>query len=144
MAKRDQLIDELLKEYQTADDFFGREGLLKQLTKSLVERILQAELTSHLGYEKHAPAGRGSGNSRNGTHRKTLQGDQGKLPLDIPRDRNGDYEPQLIPNGQSRIPGFDDKLISLYARWMTTREIQAHLEEIYGTEVSPALISKLK
>ena len=113
------------------------------MTKDLVERILQAELTSQLGYEKHAVAGRGSGNSRNGTRRKTLKGDQGELPLDIPRDRNGDYEPQLIPNGQSRIPGFDEKIISLYARGMTTREIQAHLEEIYSVDVSPALISNI-
>ena len=143
MAKRDQLIDELLKEYQTADDLFSQEGLLKQLTKDLAERILQAELTAHLGYEKHASAGRDSGNSRNGTRRKTLKGDQGGLPLEIPRDRNGEYEPQLIPNGQSRIPGFDEKIISLYAQGMTTREIQAHLEEIYRVEVSPTLISNI-
>ncbi len=143
MANRDQLIDALLKDYQTSDDFFGKDGLLKQLTKDLAERILQAELTAHLSYEKNAAAGRGSGNSRNGTRRKTLKGDQGELPLDIPRDRNGEYEPQLIPNGQTRIPGFDDKIISLYARGMTTREIQAHLEEIYSVEVSPALISNI-
>ena len=143
MATRDQLLDELLKEYQSSDDLFSQDGLLKQLIKDLAERILQAELTSHLGYEKHASAGRGSGNSRNGTRRKTLKGDQGELPLDIPRDRNGDYEPQLIPNGQSRIPGFDEKIISLYARGLTTREIQAHLEEIYGVDVSPTLISNI-
>ena len=143
MATRDKLIDELLKEYQTSEDFFGKDGLLKQLTKDLVERILQAEMTDHLGYEKHASDGRGSGNSRNGTRRKTLKGDQGVLPLEVPRDRNGDFEPQLIPNGQSRIPGFDDKIISLYARGMTAREIQGHLEELYGVEVSPALISTI-
>lgn len=129
MATRDKLIDELLKEYPTSEDFFGKEGLLKQLTKDLVERILQAEMTDHLGYEKHAPEGKGSGNSRNGTRRKKLKGDQGQLSLEMPRDRNGDFEPQLIPNGQSRIPGFDDKIISLYARGLTTREIQGHLEE---------------
>ena len=143
MATRDQLIDELLKEYQTSEDFFGKDGLLKQLTKDLVERILQAEMTDHLGYEKHVSDGRGSGNSRNGSRRKTLKGDQGVLPLEVPRDRNGDFEPQLIPNGQSRIPGFDDKIISLYARGMTTREIQGHLEELYGVEVSPTLISNI-
>ena len=143
MATRDQLIDELLKEYQASDDLFSQDGLLKQLIKDLAERILQAEMAAHLGYERHASTGRGSGNSRNGTRRKTLKGDQGELPLDIPRDRNGEYEPQLIPNGQSRIPGFDDKIISLYARGMTTREIQAHLEEIYSVDVSPTLISNI-
>jgi putative transposase len=143
MATRHKLIDEFLKEYQTSDDFFGKDGLLKKLIKDLVGRILQAELTDYLGYEKHASAGRGSGNSRNGTRRKTLKGDQGELPLEIPRDRNGDYEPQLIPNGQSRIPGFDEKIVSLYARGMTTREIQGHLEELYGVGVSPALISNI-
>lgn len=143
MATKAQLIDELLKEYQTSDDFFGKEGLLKQLTKDLVERILQEELTNHLGYEKHDAAGRGSGNSRNGTRRKTVKGDQGELPLDIPRDRRGDFEPQLIPNGQNRLPGFDDKIISLYARGLTNREIQSHLEELYGVDVSPALISNI-
>ena len=140
---RDQLIDALLKEYNTSEDFFGKEGLLKQLTKDLVERILQAEMSDHLGYEKYAADGRGSGNSRNGTRRTTLKGDQGKIPIDIPRDRNGDFEPQLIPNGQSRIPGFDDKIISLYARGMTAREIQGHLEELYGVDVSPTLISNI-
>ena len=143
MATRDKLIDELLKEYQTSEDFFGKEGLLKLLTKDLVERILQAEMADHLGYEKHAHEGRGSGNSRNGTRRKILKGDQGEMPLEVPRDRNGDFEPQLIPNGQSRIPGFDEKIISLYARGMTTREIQGHLEELYGVEVSPTLISNI-
>jgi len=143
MATRDQLIDELLNEYQTSEDFFGKEGLLKQLTKDLVERILQAELTHHLGYEKHSADGKGSGNSRNGTRRKTLKGDQGELALEIPRDRNSDYQPQLVPNGHSRIPGFDNKIISLYARGMTTREIQAHLEGIYSVEISPALISNI-
>ena len=125
------------------EDFFGKDGLLKQLTKDLVERILQAEMTDHLGYEKYASDGRGSGNSRNGTRRKTLKGDQGVLPLEVPRDRNGDFEPQLIPNGQSRIPGFDDKIISLYARGLTTRELQGHLEELYGVDVSPTLISNI-
>ena len=100
-------------------------------------------MADHLGYEKHAHEGRGSGNSRNGTRRKILKGDQGEMPLEVPRDRNGDFEPQLIPNGQSRIPGFDEKIISLYARGMTTREIQGHLEELYGVEVSPTLISNI-
>jgi len=140
---RDQLIDALLNEYKTSEDLFGKDGLLKQLTQDLVERILQAEMTDHLGYEKHAAEGKGSGNSRNGIRRKTLKGDQGKIPIEIPRDRNGDFEPQLIPNGQSRIPGFDDKIISLYARGMTAREIQAHLEELYGVDVSPTLISNI-
>ena len=143
MATREKLLDELLKDYKTPEDLFGKDGLFKQLTKDLVERILEAELSDHLGYEKYASDGRGSGNSRNGSRHKTLKGDQGLIPVQVPRDRNGEFEPQLISNGQSRIPGFDDKVVSLYARGMTVREIQGHLEELYGVDVSPALISNI-
>jgi transposase-like protein len=115
--------------------------LLKQLTKSLLERALEAEMTDHLGYEKHSPDGHHSGNSRNGHSKKKLITDSGKLPLNVPRDRKGKFEPQIIAKRQSRLDGFDDKIISLYARGMTTREIQGHLEEIYGIDVSPTLIS---
>ena len=110
--------------------------------ETILAAIVGGFLAAGTGW-RHASAGHGSGNSRNGTRRKTVKGDQGELPLDIPRDRRGDYEPQLIPNGQSRIPGFDDKIISLYARGMATREIQAHLEELYGVGISPALISNI-
>jgi putative transposase len=136
-----KLIDNLLKDYQTPEEILGDNGLLKQLTKAVLERAMQAELTEHLGYERHDSAGDNSGNSRNGKSRKTLKGDFGHLPLEVPRDRNSTFEPQIVPKGQTRFSGFDDKILSLYARGMTTREIQSHLEEIYQVEVSPALIS---
>jgi putative transposase len=138
-----KLIDNLLKDYKTPEDILGDNGLLKQLTKAVLERAMQAELTEHLGYEPHDAAGDNSGNSRNGKSRKTLKGDFGNLPLEVPRDRNSTFDPKIVPKGQTRFDGFDDKILSLYARGMTTREIQAHLEEIYQVEVSPALISSV-
>jgi putative transposase len=138
-----KLIDKLLADYKKAEDIIGEHGLLKQLTKALLERAMQAEMTEHLGYEKHDPAGHNSGNSRNGATTKTLKGDFGEVPLETPRDRNGSYEPKIIGKGQTRFSGFDDKIISMYARGMSTREIQGHLEEIYQVEVSPTLISNV-
>ena len=136
-----ELIDSLLSDYKKPEDLIGEHGLLKQLTKILVERALEAEMAEHLGHAKHAPIANPDGNARNGKSRKTLKGDFGELPIEIPRDRHGAFEPQLIPKHQTRWTGFDDKILSLYARGMTVREIQGHLEEMYGTEVSPALIS---
>jgi putative transposase len=138
-----KLIDNLLKDYKTPEEILGDNGLLKQLTKAVLERAMQAELTQHLGYEKHDAAGDNSGNSRNGKSQKTLKGEFGNLPIDVPRDRDASFEPQIVPKGQTRFDGFDDKILSLYARGMTTREIQGHLEEIYQVEVSPALISSV-
>lgn len=138
-----KLIDDLLKDYKTPEEILGDNGLLKQFTKAVLERALQAEMTEHLGYEKHEAAGDNSGNSRNGRSKKTLKGDFGQLPLDGPRDRNSSFEPQIVAKGQTRFSGFDDKILSLYARGMTTREIQAHLAEIYQVEVSPSLISSV-
>src|SRR5215203_1178770 len=138
-----KLIDNLLKDYKTPEEILGDNGLLKQLTKAVLERAMQAELTDHLGYEPHDAAGDNSGNSRNGKSRKTLKGDFGNLPLEVPRDRNSTFDPKIVPKGQTRFEGFDDKILSLYARGMTTREIQSHLEEIYQVEVSPALISSV-
>jgi len=138
-----ELIDNLLKEYKKPEDLIGENGLLKQLTKQLLERAMAAELTEHVGYEKHDAAGRNSGNSRNGTSAKTLKGNFGTVPIEVPRDRNGTFEPQIIEKHQTRFTGFDDKIISLYARGLSTREIQQHLEEIYQVEVSPALISSV-
>jgi putative transposase len=136
----DELIDTLLTQGQTTEDI---NGLLKQLTKALLERAMQGELSAHLGYEKHDPSGNNSGNSRNGVTRKTLSGDFGEIKLETPRDRNGVFEPQLIKKNQTRWTGFDDKILSMYARGMTTREIQGHLEEMYQVEVSPSLISEV-
>src|SRR5215210_5734012 len=138
-----KLIDNLLKDYKTPEEILGDNGLLKQLTKAVLERAMQAELTEHLGYERHDSAGDNSGNSRNGKSRKALKGDFGELPIEVPRDRDSSFEPKIVPKGQTRFDGFDDKILSLYARGMTTREIQAHLEEIYQVEVSPALISSV-
>ena len=143
MAIDTKLVDELLKDYKSPEQIIGENGLLKQLTKALLERALQAEMTSHLGYEKHNPAGHNSGNSRNGATRKKLKGDFGEIELETPRDRNGSFEPKMVAKGQTRFNGFDDKIVSMYARGMTTRDIQGHLEEIYGVEVSPALISEV-
>jgi putative transposase len=135
------LIDQLLKDYKSPEDVLGENGLLKQLTKAVLERAMQAELSHHLGYEKHSVKGNNSGNSRNGTSKKTLKGDFGNLPIDVPRDRNSSFEPMIIPKGETRFAGFDDKILSLYARGMSTRQIQQHLQEIYQVEVSPSLIS---
>jgi putative transposase len=139
-AISDELIDELLKQGRTADDV---NGLLKQLTKAVLERALQGEMREHLGYAKHDPAGDNSGNSRNGVTRKMLKGDFGEIDLETPRDRNGEFEPQIVKKSQTRWTGFDDKILSMYARGMTTREIQGHLEEMYQIEVSPSLISEV-
>jgi putative transposase len=138
-----EAIDKLLANYQKPEDIVGENGLLKQLTKALVERAMEAELTTHLGYEKHHPAGYGSGNSRNGASKKKLKGDFGEIDIAVPRDRNASFEPQIVPKGETRFTGFDDKILSLYARGMTTRDIQGHLEEMYGVEVSPTLISNV-
>jgi putative transposase len=141
-AKLDgKLIDELLAGRSTVAEIAGENGLLKQLTKAILERALAAELTAHLGYEKHAVVGHNSGNSRNGASQKRLKGDFGTVEIEVPRDRTGSFEPQLVAKGQTRWHGFDDKILSLYARGLTTREIQGHLEEMYQVEVSPALIS---
>ena len=136
-----KLIDKLLGDYKKPEDIIGENGLLKQLTKALLERAMQAEMSEHLGYGKHDPAGHNSGNSRNGKTTKTLKGDFGEMPLETPRDRSGSFEPKMVAKGQTRFTGFDDKILSMYARGMSTREITGRLEEIYGVEVSPTLIS---
>jgi len=138
---RPELIDELLAGYKDPEEITGSSGLLKQLTKSIIERALESELTHELGYEKHSRSHRDSGNSRNGNSSKTLKTDHGDMEISIPRDRNSAFEPQIVKKGQRRFTGFDDKILSMYARGMTTRDIQGHLEEIYGVEVSADLIS---
>ena len=138
---RPELIDELLKDYKKPEDVIGDDGLLKQLTKAILERALESELTHQLGYEKHSRKENPTGNSRNGKSSKTLKTDHGDMDISVPRDRTSDFEPQIVKKGQRRFTGFDDKILSMYARGMTTRDIQGHLEEIYGVEVSPELIS---
>lgn len=143
MATPDELLDELMKNYKKPEDLIGENGLLKQLTKALVERAMKAEMTAHLGYEKNDPAGKNTGNSRNGNTKKTIKGEFGNLDITVPRDRNSTFEPVIIPKGETRFTGFDDKVISMYARGMTTRDIQGHLQDMYGVEVSPTLISQV-
>ena len=138
-----ELLDQLLANYSKPEDLTGENGLFKQLKKALIERALGAELTEHLGYEKGDPGGRGTGNNRNGTSSKTILTEDGEIEIAVPRDRAGSFEPQLIAKGQTRFDGFDDKILSLYARGMTVREIQGHLAELYGAEVSPDLISRV-
>jgi putative transposase len=138
-----EVLDELIKDYKKPEDLIGETGLLKQLTKGLMERALSAELTHYLGYEKHDPAGYHSGNSRNGATAKTVKGEFGEITVETPRDRNSSFEPQILKKHQTRWDGFDDKILSMYSRGMTTREIQGHLQEMYGVEVSPTLISEV-
>ena len=138
-----ELIASLLADYRKPEDLIGEHGLLKQLTKILVEAALETEMADHLGHGKNEPVENPAGNTRNGKSKKTLKGEFGELPIEIPRDRHGTFEPLLIPKHQTRWTGFDDKILSLYARGMTVREIQSHLEEMYGTEVSPTLISSV-
>ena len=139
----DRLLDELIKNCDGPDDLIGSDGLLKQLTAGLVERMLESEMSDHLGYEKHDPDGKNSGNSRNGKSPKTLKTDRGEIPIEVPRDRNGEFEPQIVKKRQRRFDGFDDTIISLYSRGLSTRAIQEHLKELYGVDVSPSLLSSV-
>lgn len=138
-----QVIEYLLKQTKTPEDIFGDNGLLKQLKKALTERILEGELTTELGYEKHDASGDKSGNSRNGYTQKTLKTKDGDLEIQVPRDRNGDFSPKLIPKHQTRFDDLDNKIISLYSRGMTTRDIQDQLQDLYGVEISATLISNV-
>jgi len=139
------IIEELLKDYQRPEDLTGPGGIMEQLTKRLYERVLGAEMTHYLGYEKgHAPKLEGDQereNHRNGRSKKTLLSEEGKLEIEVPRDRAGEFEPQFIRKGQRRFGGFDSKIIAMYARGMTVREIKAFLEDQYKVEVSTDLIS---
>ena len=143
MAIDPKLLDQLLAQAGDPSQILAEGGLIKELSARLIERALEAEMTEHLGYEKHAPTGRGTGNSRNGHAPKQLATESGPMPVNVPRDRNGSFEPQMVPKRQRRLEGFDRHVIALYAGGMTTRQIQTHLEEMYGTEVSPALISRV-
>ena len=138
-----ELLDELLKNYSKPEDLTGPDGLLKQLTTALVERAMEAEMSEHLGYEKGDPYGRNGGNSRNGKSKKTLKTERGEVEIEVPRDREGTFEPRLVKKRQTRFDGFDDKILSMYSRGMTVREIQEHLEDLYGVDVSPDLISRV-
>src|SRR3954447_8892420 len=139
----DELVDQLLSGYERPEDVTGPDGLLKQLTKRLVERAMSAELTEHLGYEHRGEPPVGSTNRRNGTTPKTVATEQGMVEIAVPRDREGSFEPQIVPTHQRRFEGFDDKIIALYAGGLTTREIAHQLRELYGVEVGRDLISRV-
>jgi len=143
MAINQDIIDELLSDYKNPEDLLGEGGIFKELKKALLERALSAELSDHLGYEKGDPKGQKTGNSRNGHGSKRLTGEDGEMEIAVPRDRDSSFEPKIIKKGQRRFDGFDDKIISMYARGMSVREIRGHLEELYGIEVSPDLISRV-
>ena len=134
-------IDGLLASCKNKADIFGEDGLIKTLVKSILERALEGEMTEHLGYTKHDPKGNNSGNSRNGYSKKTVSGQFGNIDLAVPRDRRDEFEPAIVQKHQTRFEGFDDKILSLYARGMSTRDIQDQLKDLYGVDISPSLIS---
>ena len=139
-----EVLDELIKDYKNHEDLLGENGLLKQLTKALLERAMEAELTHELGYEKNDKSvSKESLNRRNRTSHKRVKSKHGEIKLDIPRDRQAAFEPVIIKKHQRCFDGFDDLILSLYSRGLSTREIQSHIEEIYGVEVSPDLISSV-
>src|SRR5208283_4045943 len=124
----DRLVDEALKDYQNPEQITGPEGLLKQLTKRLVEKAMEKEMDDHLGYPKHSVDGYNNGNSRNGHSSKTIKGDFGEVEIETPRDREASFEPKIVPKSETHFKGFDQKIISMYSRGMTTRDIQSHLQ----------------
>jgi transposase-like protein len=126
----DEVIDQLLAGASSEQEIAGPGGLLAELTKRLVERAMEVELTDHLGYEPHAEPPGGAGNTRNGTSAKTLITEHGQVPIDAPRDRDGSFQPKIVKKRQRRFEGFDDKILALYSRGLSTRDIEAHLEEI--------------
>ncbi|MFF1344149.1 IS256 family transposase [Streptomyces sp. NPDC058290] len=148
VAAGDKMVDEVVERLLDKADasgaaLLGEGGLLTEITEAVLERALEAEMSEHLGYERGDSAGHGSGNSRNGTSPKTVLTDAGAIALAVPRDRNGDFEPRLVPKNARRLAGFNDRILSLYARGMSVRDIRSHLAQIYGVEVSPDLISKV-
>ena len=139
----DTVLDQIDFKGLTQDEVLGQDGLLKQLTGRILQKILDSEMTSHLGYPKHSSAGDNSGNSRNGYSEKTIHTESQSATVQIPRDRNGAFEPQIIPKYQKRVPLFNDQIISMYSFGMTTWDIKSHLEQICNVEVSPELISQV-
>jgi len=140
------MIDKLKKDLEETDSverLMGKNGAIKNLLKTLLESMYEAEITEHLGYTKHSPQGNNTGNSRNGSSPKSLKSDYGEIQVKVPRDRNGDYEPILIKKYEKNIGPIEDKVISMYARGMSTRDIQSHIEEIYGIELSPSMVSNI-
>lgn len=139
----DEIVDQLLKGYQKPEDLLGPGGLIKQLMGRLISRAMDAEMTHHLGYDRGQEPPALQGNRRNGKGRKTLRTEAGPMDIEVPRDRDGSFEPQIVGKHERHFDGFDDKILSMYARGMSVRDIQAHLREIYAVDVSPELISRV-
>jgi transposase-like protein len=143
MAITKEVLDELLKECHGPDDFYGPDGLIKQLSKALIERMMEAELTEQIGYEKNESGEKTTCNRRNGKTPKTLRTDQGPMEIEVPRDREGEFEPQVVRKHQREWRGFDQKILSMYALGLSTKAIQENLKDIYNVDVSPELISRV-
>jgi transposase-like protein len=143
MAITKEALDELLKGCRGPDDFYGPDGLVKQLSKALIERMMEAELTEQIGYEKSESGEKATSNRRNGKTSKTLRTDQGPMEIEVPRDRDGEYEPLVVRKHQREWRGFDNKILSMYALGLSTKAIQENLKDIYNVEVSPELISRV-
>ncbi len=139
----DEVLDQILQTHNTQEAIFGSDGIVKDLIQALTQRALQTELKHHLGYEKHTPNARKSGNARNGTSKKNLQTEQGPLDLAIPRDRNGEFEPLLVPKHVRRLPGFNQKVLQLFLAGLTEGQIRDQVQELYGVEVSTELVSDI-
>lgn len=145
-----KLSEELIKQLQadiekskSTDDLMGKDGAIKKLVKGLLEEMLAGELSGHLGYDKHDKAAKTTTNRRNGKSRKTLKSEYGPLPINIPRDREGEFDPVLIKKYQKDLGVIEDKVLSMYARGMSTRDIESHIREIYGIDIAPSTISKI-
>ena len=143
MAITKEVLDELLKEYKGPDDFYGPEGLIKQLSKALIERAMQAELTEQIGYEKNDAGEKATANRRNGKSSKKLRTDQGPMEIEVPRDRDGEFEPQIIQKHQREWRGFDEKILAMYSHGMSTQGIQATIKDIYNVDISAELVSRV-
>ena len=146
MKLTDKMIEQLktdLSKAKTYEDLMGEDGAIKKLLARSIEQMLEAELTEHLGYEKHSPLGINTGNSRNGKTSKTLKNDNGEIEITVPRDRNGDFDPILVKKYEKTIGPIEDKIISMYSKGMTTRDIQSHITELYGINISPTLVSNI-
>jgi len=146
MELTEENIEQLKQDFKTAktyNDLMGKDGAIKKLLKLSIENMLDAELTEHLGYPKHSPVGNNSGNSRNGNSTKRLKNDHGEIEIKVPRDRNGEFDPILIKKYARTIGPIEDKIISMYAKGMSTRDIQSHVEDIYGIEISPTMVSNI-
>ncbi|MBD2067191.1 transposase [Leptolyngbya sp. FACHB-671] len=143
MTFQPELLDQLLQGYKEPEDLQGEGRILKQLTKALVERCLEAEMKTHLEAQKPQTQAAKPTNRRNGHSKKTIKGEFGEAEIAIPRDRNSEFEPLIVKKHQTRLDGFDDKILTLYARGMSTRDIQAQLQDLYGVEVSAGLISNV-